>query len=412
MPENSPVVFGSAGLGGYAGSICNLLERAAGDAAFSPPVRLAAVCEPDHVTHAARIAELRAKGVRVHQHIDGLLAEREVEAVWLPLPIDLHRPFTEKALAAGKAVMCEKPAAGAIDDLFAMIAARDRAKLPAAIGYQDVYDPTTLPLKRRILRGDLGRVTHATVRACWPRNQTYYNRANWAGRFKRNGAWVMDSPPNNALAHYLNIPLFLLGPDETSSAIPVAVEAELYRVNPIENFDTVSMRLTLPGGVTLLVLFTHACQVTHHPVVTIHGARGTAVRTNSDITLTIDGKTDAVKRPADTQAHMLSRFAKFVRGTPDDGAAVATFEVASAQLIAVNGASEATPIHQVGAPHTVTTVLADAPLQAIVGIEDAFLACAAENRMLHESKRVAWSRPAGSRNLVGYRHFAGPKLGP
>ena len=67
--------------------------------------------------------ELKALGVQTARTFEQLL-ELDIDAVWLPLPIDLHRPFTETALAAGKAVMCEKPAAGSVDDVDAMIAAR------------------------------------------------------------------------------------------------------------------------------------------------------------------------------------------------------------------------------------------------------------------------------------------------
>ena len=81
------------------------------------------------------------------------LLAHPAEAVWLPLPIPLHRPYTEQALAAGKAVLCEKPAAGCVQDLDAMQDAQSRAGLPVAIGFQDIYEPTTLALKRALLDG-------------------------------------------------------------------------------------------------------------------------------------------------------------------------------------------------------------------------------------------------------------------
>src|SRR5205823_2302430 len=109
-----------------------------------------------------------------------------------PVPIHLHRRFTELALAAGKVVLCEKPAAGTVQDVDAMIAARDRSGLPVAIAYQHMYDPGILELKRRLLASDLGKIRSATVMGCWPRDSVYFSRNGWAGRLQFEGEWVLD----------------------------------------------------------------------------------------------------------------------------------------------------------------------------------------------------------------------------
>ena len=136
MADFKPVVSATVGLGGYGQTYLNFFNKDVENGTNA--AKLAYAMSSDLSRHQKVCDELSAKGVKLFESYDELLKQDDLEAVWLPVPIDLHREYTEKALAAGKAVMCEKPVAGCIDDIDAMIAARDKYNLPVAIGYQDV----------------------------------------------------------------------------------------------------------------------------------------------------------------------------------------------------------------------------------------------------------------------------------
>lgn len=409
---DQPIRFGIAGLGGYAAHVCDRILADSHEA--NPSAQLVAVADPHLEQFPDRVQKLEEQGVKVLRDFAHLLAA-PIDAVWLPLPIDLHFPFTEQALQAGKAVMCEKPAAGCVDDVDRMIAARDRAKLPVAIGFQDVYQPAVGELKRRLLAGEFGRPTCARVLGCWPRSERYFTRNEWAGRLRHNGRWVMDSPANNALAHFLHLTLFLLGDRIDAAAKPTSVAAELYRANPIENYDTCSMRFTAPGDVPILIAFTHASATNIDPVVVLETERATiSYLSGRHVEIRFKGGRPEERLPlaANPHKHMLSAFGTWVRRGA--GAVLgSSLEMARCHVVAVNAASEAAPVYDVAADHVQSVAAADgSTLRTIQGIVPAMRACVAESCLLYETSLAPWTRPPRTIPINGYHHFPGPAVAP
>ena len=86
--------------------------------------RIVAIASRD--AQAARRTATELGVPRWHATYEALLADPEVDAVYVPLPNHLHAEWTIAAIAAGKHVLCEKPMALTAADAERMVvAARD-----------------------------------------------------------------------------------------------------------------------------------------------------------------------------------------------------------------------------------------------------------------------------------------------
>jgi xylose dehydrogenase (NAD/NADP) len=72
----------------------------------------------------------REQGIpRAHGEYASLLADRDIEAIYIALPNALHHPWTMRALAAGKHVLCEKPYSARPDEVVEAFDAAEAAGL-------------------------------------------------------------------------------------------------------------------------------------------------------------------------------------------------------------------------------------------------------------------------------------------
>lgn len=402
--------FLMTGLGGYAKVLTDLFDRLK-RSTLKVPAELIAICEPRLEEFPLRVAELRARGLRLYSCFEDMLSSEEADAIWLPLPIHLHRSYTERALQRGLHVVTEKPAAGAVQDVDAMIAAMHRSTRKVLVAFQDIYASHTLATKKLLIEGAIGRPEQVVVYASWPRGRNYYERNDWAGALEVDGLWVLDSPLQNALSHYLQLAMFLVGDTLRAVSSPTAVTAELYRANAIENFDTCAVRVELDGGPTMLVFFTHASIRTQNPVIEITGSEG-MVRIDGD-GVRFSGKT-AITVPLDKD-----RMVSMVRGITShlgevhesDELLVVDLPLARPHVVVVNGVSEASLVHAIGPEHLSEFELAPTDVGvAIDGIEGVMSRCVEHRLLPSELGDVPWSRFAGRCSLRNYSVFFGPKI--
>lgn len=105
---------------------------------------------------------------RVHESYDALIADPDLDAVYIPLPNGLHGRWTRAALAAGKHVLCEKPftANAAEAREVAELAANSDRVVMEAFHYR--YHPLTRRVEEIIASGELGKLKRVEAALCFP----------------------------------------------------------------------------------------------------------------------------------------------------------------------------------------------------------------------------------------------------
>jgi len=95
---------------------------------------------------------------RAHGSYEALLADPEVDAVYIPLPNHLHARWTIAAAQAGKHVLCEKPLATSVADAERMIAAADAAGGVLMEAFMYRHHPSWVAVRELLAAGRIGRL--------------------------------------------------------------------------------------------------------------------------------------------------------------------------------------------------------------------------------------------------------------
>lgn len=177
--------------------------------------------------HPDKAAGFRAfcPDLKLHDSYEALLADPEVEAVYIPLPNHLHVAWTLKAVAAGKHVLTEKPIAMRAEEIDALIAARDASGRLVTEAYMIVHHPQWQRARALVAEGAIGRILHADA------HFSYDNRAD-PGNIRNRPETGGGSIPDIGVYPYGSIRW-------VTGAEPVALRSRIIRENGVDVFAQV-----------------------------------------------------------------------------------------------------------------------------------------------------------------------------
>lgn len=166
----------------------------------SPRVSGVTLFDPDF----ARLQSLKEKYVvNVSPTLREVLDNPHIRLVFITAANHAHKELTLASLAAGKAVMCEKPMATTLADSIAMVEAAERCNGFLQIGFELRYSHLYTTVKKWIDQGLLGTVLNTKCFYCtsaWGRDRV------WRAKTESSGGMFGEK-----LSHYVDLPRWWIG---------------------------------------------------------------------------------------------------------------------------------------------------------------------------------------------------------
>ena len=125
---------------------------------------------------------------RAYGSYDALLADDEIEAVYISLPNTLHCEWSTRALEAGKHVLCEKPMSRRAREVEESFAASERCGRILMEAFMYRHNPQTKRLGQLVGEGAIGELR--LIRACF--SYALYDTENIRLRTDVEGGSLMD----------------------------------------------------------------------------------------------------------------------------------------------------------------------------------------------------------------------------
>ena len=119
---------------------------------------------------------------------DDLLADPEIEAVYISLPNTMHCDWSMRALEAGKHVLCEKPLSRHPEEVTAAFDTADRTGLHLSEAFMYRHNPQTKRLQELVAEGAIGQLR--IIRSVF--SYSLYDHDNIRLRTDVEGGALMD----------------------------------------------------------------------------------------------------------------------------------------------------------------------------------------------------------------------------
>ena len=141
----------------------------------TPGIDVVACCDilPDHLEDGLKEAVSGARGYKDYRN---LLEDKNIDAVLIATPQNLHYQMVIDALAAGKDIICEKTMTFNTEEAMKLSRAVKQSDRVFQVGYQWQSSPLFQKIRKMVQDGECGQVTH--IRCNYNRNTNWRRKVS------------------------------------------------------------------------------------------------------------------------------------------------------------------------------------------------------------------------------------------
>ncbi len=209
---------------------------------------------------AAAVALAHATNAQVAE-IDEILSSKDVDAVAICAPTDMHADLIERAARAGKAIFCEKPVDLSADRVRACLEVVNSTGAKLMVGFNRRFDPNFAAVQARIASGMIGPVEIVSITSRDPGPPPISYIARSGGLFR------------DMMIHDFDMARFLLGEEPVSvSAMGSALVDKA--IGEAGDVDTAVVIMETRSGKVAQISNSRRATYGYDQRIEAHGAKG------------------------------------------------------------------------------------------------------------------------------------------
>ncbi len=299
MTKRTPIRVGVIGLGAIGERMMNQFRQ-------HPETEIVAVCDISEA-RAQQVAKTLGDIPWYTSHND-LLANGDVDLVYVAVPPALHHAIALDAIYAGKHILCEKPLANSLEEAKAMLEAAERSGLVHAINFPMHHSPSVYKFERLLSDGYLGDLRRVEITMHFPQWPRTWQQNNWVGG-RKQGGFILE-----AGVHFIQITQRLFGEIQNiSSKVEYPDNPELCEIGILATME-------LADGTPVLINGLSHIAEKERVELFAYGTDGTLALVNWDTLMGAKrGESLTVIEPTDESPDsVVASVVKAIRGEPSN----------------------------------------------------------------------------------------------